>query len=285
MKRKLLFAAALLLVGGSMLAQPKSFGEPKVFIKASQSLMAPVWSPDGSKIAVTGDNYAGIWVANADGSGLLQVSEANGAGYKMMWSDARNIIATPYTLENNRRMTMVQSINVETASATVLAQPVRDFKRSASLKAARVKAVSPLQIMVDDPFHATSRIASLNKYAGKMVINPAISPDNSKIAFQIAGAGVFVCSSNGDNLVSLGKGAYPAWLPDNTNVIVSRLQDNGDNFTQSDLYCVNTSTGSAVNVTPNSNVIPVTLSVSPDGTKIAFDNDTDGCIYLIDINY
>ena len=55
MKKKLLFATALMLCAGSMMAQPAQWSKPQVLIKSSQSLMAPVWIPDGSKIAVTGD--------------------------------------------------------------------------------------------------------------------------------------------------------------------------------------------------------------------------------------
>ena len=85
MNKKLLFTAALMLLGGNLLAKPIAFSEPVLLLKSSQNLMAPVWSPDGSKIAVTGDNYVGIWVANADGSSLQQVSSATGAGYQMIW--------------------------------------------------------------------------------------------------------------------------------------------------------------------------------------------------------
>ena len=67
------------------------------------------------------------------------------------------------------------------------------------------------------------------------------------------------------------------------DLMFARLQDNGERFTASDIYSVNVETGVENNLTPNSDVIPVTLSVSPDGTKVAFDNDADGNIYVIDI--
>ncbi|MGM9839699.1 MAG: TolB family protein, partial [Sodaliphilus sp.] len=70
MKKSLLLFSAIMLSAGSLMAQSKANGEPRLLIKSAQSLMAPVWSPDGSKIAVTGDNFIGIWVANADGSNL-----------------------------------------------------------------------------------------------------------------------------------------------------------------------------------------------------------------------
>ena len=109
MKKKLLLVSAIMLSVSSLMAQSKAVSEPRLFIKSSQSLMAPVWSPDGSKIAVTGDNYIGIWVANADGSNLQQVSDALGAGYKMNWADAATIVSTPVsythlTLPTNREV-------------------------------------------------------------------------------------------------------------------------------------------------------------------------------------
>ena len=57
MKRKLIIATVLALSCGSMMAQPKSWSEPQLLIKAEKGLMAPTWSPDGSRIAVTGDNF------------------------------------------------------------------------------------------------------------------------------------------------------------------------------------------------------------------------------------
>lgn len=49
--------------------------------------MCPVWSPDSRKIAVTGDNFKGIWVAEIDGSRLIQLCKDDGAGYKMAWNE------------------------------------------------------------------------------------------------------------------------------------------------------------------------------------------------------
>lgn len=281
MKKQLLFATAMLLCAGSMMAQPKSASEPELFIKSSQSLMAPVWSPDGSKIAVTGDNYIGIWVANADGSGLQQVSEALGAGYKMAWTSANAIQSTPYEMKDQRRMTRIESIDATTGKATVVAQAQRGMQPSKAMR----RTTSALQVMVDDPAGATQRISSLNQFAGKMVLNPTLSPDGKKIAFQIVSNGVWVCDADGSNPVSLGAGAYPAWLPDSKNVVVTRLTDNGHSFTGGDLWCVTVANGQAMCLTPGTDMIPVTLAVSPDGTKVAFDNDADGCIYLINLKY
>ena len=278
MKKSLLLFSAIMLSAGSLMAQSKANGEPRLLIKSAQSLMAPVWSPDGSKIAVTGDNFIGIWVANADGSNLNQVSEALGAGYKMNWQDAQTIVSTPYTVENGLRMVRIENVNVETAEISEVAPAQRGFRPSKVMK-----NVNLLRIMCDQPAEATRLIPSLEQYAGKMVLNPALSPDGKKIAFQIVSYGLFVCDVHGANLKSFGKGAYPSWAPNSRDLMFARIQDNGERFTASDLFSVNTETGVEENLTPNSDVIPITLSVSPDGSKVAFDNDVDGNIYVVDL--
>lgn len=278
MKKSLLLFSAIMLSAGSLMAQSKANGEPRLLIKSAQSLMAPVWSPDGSKIAVTGDNFIGIWVANADGSNLNQVSEALGAGYKMNWQDAQTIVSTPYTVENGLRMVRIENVNVETAEISEVAPAQRGFRPSKVMK-----NVNLLRIMCDQPAEATRLIPSLEQYAGKMVLNPALSPDGKKIAFQIVSYGLFVCDVDGANLKSFGKGAYPSWAPNSRDLMFARIQDNGERFTASDIFSVNTETGVEENLTPNSDVIPITLSVSPDGSKVAFDNDVDGNIYVVDL--
>lgn len=278
MKKKLLLVSAMMLSVSSLMAQSKAVSEPRLFIKSSQSLMAPVWSPDGSKIAVTGDNYIGIWVANADGSNLQQVSDALGAGYKMNWADAATIVSTPYTVVDNMRMVRIENVDVQTGKIQEVAAGQRNFRQSKVMKATNL-----LKIMVDQPAEATKLIPSLEKFAGKMVLNPTLSPDGKKIAFQIVSNGLFVCDVDGTNLKCFGKGSHASWAPNSKDLMFARLQDNGERFTASDIYSVNVETGVENNLTPNSDVIPVTLSVSPDGTKVAFDNDADGNIYVIDI--
>ncbi len=280
MKRKLIIAVALVLPGMSAMAQPTSWSEPQPFIKSEHSLMAPVWSPDGSQIAVTGDNYIGIWVADADGNNLRQVSESAGAGYKMLWNSNQEITSTPYTVVDGKRMTRIEQVNVSTASVKQVAPAMRNLKRSA------VEGASSIyQIMLDEPQNATSMIAELSDYAGKWVINPVLSPDGTRIAFQIVTKGLFVCNADGSGLIELGKGSHASWLPDSRNLMMTCIVDDGHRFTSSDIYCVNVDKRSAVNITPTSDVIPVTIAVSPDGRRVAFDNDTDGAIYIINLNY
>lgn len=307
MKQKFILGLSLCLMGGSAFAQPRGASEPQLLIKSSVGLMAPVWSPAGDKIAVTTDNYTGILVANADGTDLVSVTDAAGAGYKMLWSaDGKQILGRTNVVENARVLHEVKVWNVENGKATTLVAKTRDLKGTptwnsasniivadrAGVKTINAKTLSVTsgnanvyELMVNDPVGAASQISSLKAYSDKIIINPALSPNGQKVAFQIPGNGLYVCDANGGNLKSLGKGAHASWLPDNENVIVARIQDDGQNFTASDLYSVNTTTGKAVLLTGNTDMIPLTPAVSPDGQKVAFENAADASIYVINLKY
>lgn len=310
MKRHFISALSLLFCGCCMFAaQPNGADQPQMLIRASQGLMAPVWSPNGEKIAVTSDNYTGIYIANADGTDLWQLTGEAGAGYKMTWSaDGSQILGRTNIVENHRVLHEVKVWNVNNGASAVLVPKTRELKGTPTWKSAsniliadrsginnlntktRAKALiasnaNVYEIMVNDPVGAATQIPSLKDYAKKMIINPALSPDGSKVAFQIPGKGLFVCDNDGNNLKSLGKGSHASWLPDNENIVMTRVQDDGQNFTSSDIYSVNTTTGNAILLTGNTDIIPLTPAVSPDGKKVIFENAADASIYIINLKY
>ncbi len=308
MKQKFTLVLSLCMMGTTLFAQPKGATEPQLLINAPVGLMAPVWSPAGDKIAVTTDNYAGILVANADGSNLTTVTTEAGAGYKMMWSaDGKQILGRTNIIEKSRILHEIKVWNVSNGKSTTLVAKTRNIKgtptwesatsitvadrlgiksiNSTSAVATPQRDINVYELMVSDPAGCASQIPSLNDYTGKIIINPAISPDGSKVAFQVPGNGMFVCDIDGKNLKSLGRASNASWLPDNLHIVVTRTQDNGHAFTASEIYSINTVTGSETLLTNNANFIPLKPSVSPDGMKVAFENAADASIYVINLKY
>ena len=230
-------------------AQVAVQGEPALLLKAPMGLMCPVWSPDGSKIAVTTDRYEGILVAAEDGSALHSVCRDAKAGYKMAW-DASSSRVIPNALSDR-------------AETIVSAGLYRD--------------------MLTDPAGVAAKTAALADFAGKTVINPALSPDGARIAFQIVGRGLWVINADGSNLQSLGRGSHPSWMPDSRNIVYTIVEDNGSQFTASTLMSADAVSGRTAIVYRNLEYLPMTPAVSPDGSKIAFENAADAAIYTIDI--
>lgn len=302
MKQKIYLVASILLFSGTLFAQPKRAENPQLLVNTQITLMAPSWSPDGSKIAVSGDNYTGIWVVNPNGSDFQQVTDEHGAGYKMVWSkDSKQILAAPTEMTKQGRLTEVKIYNIADGKSQTIVEKTRQFQGTplwnsdnsvqysdkAGIKSVRgVKTNTSLYAkMVSNPTNVAASEVALSQFAGKLVMNPSLSLDNSKICFQVYGEGAWVCNADGSNLKSLGKGVRPAWLPDNQTVILVRTTDNGQEVTTSDLYAVNTENGKATILTEGLSLRPFAPSVSPDGKKVAVENLADGRIYIMDLKY
>lgn len=283
MKKHLILALALIAAGGAATAQVQADGAPVKLLSAPGGLMAPVWSPDGSKIAVTTDNYAGILVADADGSSLRRLTGEAGTGYNMTWTaDGSAIISRNNIVENGRVFHELKSFDVSRGTARLLQAKTREAV-SPRLKARSGAVAGIYQAMVSRPAKAAAEIAALSEFAGKTVINPALSPDGSKIVFQIPGRGMWLINADGSGLKSLGKGSHASWLPDSRTIVFTVVEDNGERFTASELKSVDTASGKTSVITRRGDMIPMTPSVSPDGSKVAFENAADAAIYVVNL--
>lgn len=306
MRRQLLLTLTGVLLGGIAIAQPRSASEPEMLIKSSTGLMAPVWSPSGDKIAVTTNGYTGVFVTDADGGNLKCVTNAPGAGYKMAWSaDGKQILGRTNVVENNRVFHEIKVWNVESAKEYTIVAKTRDLKGTPTWSSAgRINIAqkngvctlsmsgnavaaetSVYDLMVNDPIGAMTKIDGLNAIGGRMILNPSISADGKKVAFQIYGKGMYVCNSDGSDIKYLGVGVYPMWLPDGECLVFNRTTDDGARLTSSELIAVNVNTGKEVSLINRADIIPLKPSVSPDGDKVIFENVADAAIYVINLKY
>ena len=256
--------------------QARAASEPVKLLESRVGLMAPVWSPDGSMLAVTTDNYAGILVANADGSGLRAVSADAGTGYKMCWSaDSRSITGRATVATGRHQM---RRYDVAGGRATAISAVARTSAEPVSATAAGLYA-----LMTSDPAGAAATAPALARFAGRTVINPALSPDGTAIAFQIPGQGMWIIGADGSGLRALGMGSHPAWLPDSRTIVYTIVRDNGENFTGSTLMSMDTATGATATLLASRSLVPLTPSVNADGTKVAFENAAEAAIYVMNI--
>lgn len=279
MKKHYLIGLALLSMSLPMAAQVQAVGEPQLLLRDNGGLMAPVWSPDGSKIAASGSRYTGIVVANADGTEQRTISNSAGAGYKMCWApDGQSIVARVNVQRGALTFHEVRNFNIAGGASQTLVEARRSSAEPAAMTAEGVYGK-----MVSNPATAASEIAALARFAGKTIINPALSPDGTKIAFQIPGKGMWMLNADGSGLIELGRGSHPAWMPDSRNIVYTIVEDNGNEFTASTLMSMDVVTGATAIVYSRTGMIPMTAAVSPDGTRVAFENAADASIYTLSI--
>lgn len=309
MKNKHLPMIGLMLFLGCniSLAQPKADGAPTALVKGGFVKTAPQWSPQGDKLAFSTLNYEGIWVVDANGSNLEQVTSDPGSGYKLSWSeDGKTILARTSPRVDLKVFHEVKTYDVASKAETVLLKKTRDLKgipswssdnsnieykldgtlkRASTGKAAlkSAKAETDAQLLVkkiqEDPANVATSVLGLKELSGRILYNAQASNTN-RVVFEAGGRGIFVCDGDGSNLKHLGSGNAPAWTPDGKYVIVALTEDDGHAITKAVLSVVDVATGTYKALTDDS-IIALRPSVAPTGDKVAFEELKSGAIYIL----
>jgi hypothetical protein len=288
---------------------PRPAGEPvRLAGDEASAFSRPSWSPDGSLIALTRPGYEGLWVIAPDGSGLRQVSGEPAAGFGFAWSEDSGALLTRIArFEGPLRLNAVVVYDVETAEA----QPLTEFRPHMSALpqwsgsrvllpgpagvevleaerpgvAARPAPAGPVFIAGEDGLTAlTLRDGAARSEAvlqGLRVINAVPSPDGRLVAFEVLGGNLHVAHADGTGLVDLGPGHRPAWSPDSEWVAFMRTEDDGHHFTASDLYAARADGSETVALTATPDRLEMNPSWSPDGARLAFDEPSEGAVYLL----
>jgi len=190
------------------------------------------WSPDGSQIAfsaitTTWDDGYGIFVVNADGSGLTRIDTGGAAALYPVFSPDGSQIAFSSKRDDN---TDVWIMRVDGTDATRLTQhEANDGYPSWSPDGARIAfhtnrdgnyEIYVMNADGSDPVRLTDHPA--DDY------NPAWSLDGSRIAFdsdrdEIEGDEIYVVGPDGSGLSQVvEQGVFPAWSPDGKEILFAQ---------------------------------------------------------------
>lgn len=131
---------------------------------------------------------------------------------------------------------------------------------------------------------------------GKKYLFPILSPDNTKILAGVSGysAGIVILNLKGEVLTDLDVDAREispgliaggdivgaAWSPDSKKLLYIWIVEDGHSIHDQDIYMVNVDGTGKVAIAATPNDIEKDASWSPDGTKIAYVNQTTGKIYV-----
>ncbi|MBN1154553.1 PD40 domain-containing protein [candidate division KSB1 bacterium] len=315
--RKLLIFTLVFSLGATTFAfsqyRVKNEPLPVTEENAGYSFMQPRWSPDGSKIAVTADRYNGIWIAEADGSGMSQLTDDQSAGYGFEWSsDSKAIISRIAQYEGFRRYNAIKMYDVSTGASKLLSD-VRTSMSGLPQWFDNDQKVIIFSDNVLEIFETGRNVSSLNKskrassvfflkddYIGKAdldskeiidlapvenerYLNLTMSPDQSKLAFEVMGGSMYVINTDGTGLIDLGTGFRPQWAPDSRHLVYMVTQDDGHQYVSSDIQIIDIYTKEISRLSFATDKLEMNPSWSPQGDKIAFDVMDEGKVYVIEL--
>jgi Tol biopolymer transport system component len=299
--------AILLLSSG---AGTSGSGEPVKLAAEKEAFICPAFSPDGRQIAVTRTDWQGIWLIQADGTGLRQLTDDPGAGYRFAWSPDGSQIA--YRTE--KRIDGKRHFAIRAVDAAGRIEELTDFQRylgpprwvlgdgtvvfetdrQGSLAQAVVigliepqsKETAPrrvagtsrdLRIWISKADGSNRRMVS---DPGERSFGPVLSPDESRVCYSVlsGGGSIAVTAADGSGHIDLGYGSNPSWSPDGDRLIYEVTEDDGHVITGSDLYIGAADGSRRIRLTDTPARLERWPSWSPDGDRVVY--SAQGAIFI-----
>jgi len=297
-----------ILITGLITAQ----SDYQLLIKGSSEdvVMNPVYSPDGSKMAYTQAGYKGIKVYDLITKGSTNLTDEDAAGFAFKWSaDSKSILTRVAKYEDLRRFNAVKVFNVETKESKQLTGyktimpylplwadgdskiylPVKGNDEVYSSSKEKNNLITNNIIVFEKNNKVVIKNLSNNSEQSfepiedVQYINLSLSPDAAKLVFEVVGGNMFTMNIDGTTLIDLGKGNRPRWSFDSKKIIYMVAEDDGHDYTASDIYIINVDGTQKINLTNTNDMIEMNPCFAPDGKSIVFDLVNDGSIYLMNI--
>lgn len=257
----------------------------------------PVFSPTSDYLLCTDMNYKGLKQIKLDDGKISKLTDAQGAGYRVVISaDGTSVMYREVQLINNRKFTALKQMTLTNGALSELISPTREtftpafsgnapfFVKSAKLnhKSVTVSKLKPL-IQIEDSkmviYNQSNRYVLTPNGESESYIWPSFSPDGTKIVYTVAGKGTFVYTIDGKNILSLGKLSAPKWL--NNNFVIG-MDDKyfGQELISSELIVVSVDGKNRKILATDKAIYP---DPSGDGRKIAYSNN-EGQLFILNIN-
>lgn len=271
-------------------------------------VMSPVFSPDGSKIAYTKAGYKGLWIFDINTKSSKQITDEDASGFAIKWSnDSKSILSRVAKYEGSKRLNAVKVFNVDEnesvqltdyrtrmeylpewsdGDSKVIVPTKESFETYSSGKPKLLyknnngkNVLLKYDRIVTQDF-TSNDFEDIKPFEDAQYINLTISPDRNKVMFKVVGGNMYVMNLDGTELTDLGKGNQPRWALDSKKIIYTITEDNGQEYTASDIYIINSDGTNKRKITDTKDLIEMNPALSPDGKTIVYDEYKSGKIYF-----
>lgn len=277
--------------------------------------MNPTISPNGELVAFTKAGYKGIWLYKFSDNSIKQIADEVAAGYAMQWSpDSKYILSRPAYYNGPIRYNAVKIYDVNSTEAIQLSEyrtkmpslprwadfnerafiitnnQIESFATGLTATTEQKQNASKVLAYItnDDKIGITDLTTNETKIfepiIGEKCMNLSISPDRQRVVFEIYGGNLYSMKIDGTELTDLGKGYRAKWMADSKHIIYMITEDDGHQFTSSDIYMIKFDGTEKQNITNTQNKIELSPSASLVGNKIVFEVFDEGAIYFMNLD-
>ncbi len=238
----------------------------------------PKLTPDGKKVLFTGPQFTGLYVLELGQNQIKTLNKEPGAGYEyQIGPDGAFVYYRTSTFVNYKKYYTLKKQSLSDAQTQVLEKQVRELTTPRMAqneifylkeKQAVQKAVIPLlkkanakekaAVFADDGkmiLVVNGETAELAPLGYGMYIWPQISPDGQRIVFTFGGDATYVCDLQGRILAKIGYANAPVWSPDGKWIAYMVDHDNGDYFTDSEIFISSADGKTKVQITNTPHII------------------------------
>lgn len=251
--------------------------------------IAPVWSPDGTKLLFTGHHNDELYILDLNSDQKIEkLKEGLGIGYRASWSLSGDKVIFSEKLYDGVSKTQVKSIDIKTRVETVLPyfhlgnlkQPVHYLRRA---EEQLIVYVNTKTLKIEAKYGDEGEPWVITKEEGSFY-EPLVSP-NEKFVVVHEGANIYKYAVDGSiSRQDLGKGLATSWTPDSKSVLTFEdSSTDGHNLSASELFVVKMSDLQKKQLTFSKDRIETWADISPNGLKIAFSDEKSGQIFIADL--
>jgi Tol biopolymer transport system component len=292
---KLVFLVLLLSVSLLAADQIVAKGAPIAVTMPEDAYMAPVWSPDGSQLAVTHPGYVGIYLVSFPTGDVTTLTQEIAAGFGMAWAPQGDAIAARVArYANRRRLNQVVVFTLDgerrpiSEELTMLPgvprySPFGDYVYMQSSDAFRAYPADPsvapvydgslTYIRQDKLFTRDLTLrseVSLTEHESRIVA-AELSPNGEQLVYATEGQYLWIANADGSDRRQLARGTAPVWSPDGSWIAYMLTADDGHSMTGSDIFIISRDGNFLSNLTNTQDRIEMNPDWSPDGNWIAYD--------------